>query len=413
MRTLLATLLVAAALGKRAGNTLMPRAEDDRTASLMQYTDRHPPAAEAVRSAATTALRATYTRAAETELFDAEDCTRVMGPNGLCACCNTWTLAQLSSLYTHGQPDNALPSVGLTVHGFDGTLQGNGNNPGSLAEYNVTGEKEEPRAEPVPLAWAPCDKGWCENAAKWLSTSIINSEHRAGYSDGGMILKPGGNKVLCSHYYDFSSLESGCAGGVHRNHTGDTPFPAEQLKEMLETSMTYKQAYNEVLVDSAVYKSNLPDSVAAFYYGLLPDEGNSTWSRVQTTAMYVAFLDHYQLSESQVPLVEFALDNPDTHGLLTDVSAGARKFLKAHPYGYALKRWREEHPELSEHPERIHLELRKRADERRKEYRETRAAMNAAKAAGAEVNVVSEALNSNFKEIKAPAPQPATQPATK
>merc|ERR1719201_3368294 len=188
--------------------------------------------------------------------------------------------------------------------------------------------------------------------APWLSsTSIINSEHRAGYSDGGMILKPGGNKVLCSHYYDFSSLESGCTGGVHRNHTGDTPFPAEQLQEMLETSMTYKQAYNEVLVDSAVYKSNLPDSVAAFYYGLLPDEGNSTWSRVQTTAMYVAFLDHYQLSESQVPLVEFALDNPDTHGLLTDVSAGARKFLKAHPYGYALKRWREEHPELSEHPE--------------------------------------------------------------
>ena len=61
----LATLLVAAALGKRAGNTLMPRAEDDRTASLMQYTDRHPPAAEAVRAAARTALRAAYTRAAE------------------------------------------------------------------------------------------------------------------------------------------------------------------------------------------------------------------------------------------------------------------------------------------------------------------------------------------------------------
>ena len=77
MRTLLATLLVAAALGKRAGNTLMPRAEDDRTASLMQYTDRHPPAAEAVRPAATTALRATYTRAAEAELFDAECMKRV------------------------------------------------------------------------------------------------------------------------------------------------------------------------------------------------------------------------------------------------------------------------------------------------------------------------------------------------
>ena len=356
---------------------------------------------------ATSLMQFTNPEGAEGTALKASDCSLPSHK------CHTWTVSELRKVFTHAAPSNALVKAGLMVHGFDGTLQGNGNNPGSLAEYNVTGEKEEPRTEPVPLAWASCDKGWCENAAKWLSTSIINSEHRAGYSDGGMILKPGGNKVLCSHYYDFSSLESGCAGGVHRNHTGDTPFPAEQLKEMLETSMTYKQAYNEVLVDSAVYKSNLPDSVAAFYYGLLPDEGNSTWSRVQTTAMYVAFLDHYQLSESQVPLVEFALDNPDTHGLLTDVSAGARKFLNAHPYGYALKRWREEHPELSEHPERIHLELRKRADERRKEYRETRAAMNAAKAAGAEVNVVSEALNSNFKEIKAPAPQPATQPATK
>lgn len=45
-----ATLLaacVAAASGKRAGNTLMPQTEEDRTATLVQFTD---PAAEAVRA---------------------------------------------------------------------------------------------------------------------------------------------------------------------------------------------------------------------------------------------------------------------------------------------------------------------------------------------------------------------------
>ena len=216
MRTLLATLLVTAALGKRAGNTLMPRAEDDRTASLMQYTDRHPPAAEAVRSAATTALRATYTKAAETELFDAEDCTRVMGPNGLCACCNTWTLAQLSSLYTHGQPDNALPSVGLTVHGFDGTLQGGGGASVSL----MSGAAYESRGM---LPWLPCDSGWCANASRWLSTSVINAAHRAGFSDGGIILKPGATQVLCSHYRDFESLRDDLCSWLHSSEVPALP----------------------------------------------------------------------------------------------------------------------------------------------------------------------------------------------
>ena len=45
-----ATLLaacVAAASGRRAGNTLMPQTEEDRTATLVQFTD---PAAEAVKA---------------------------------------------------------------------------------------------------------------------------------------------------------------------------------------------------------------------------------------------------------------------------------------------------------------------------------------------------------------------------
>ena len=232
MRATLLAACVAAALGKRAGNTLMPRAEEDRTASLVQFTD--PPAAEATKAAASTGLRAATTKAADTELFDAEDCTRVMSPGGVCACCTPWTLAQLSSLYTHGQPDNALPSVGLTVHGFDGTLQGGGGASVSL----MSGAAYESRGM---LPWLPCDSGWCENASRWLSTSVISAAHRAGFSDGGIILKPGATRVLCSHYRDFESLRDGCATDA-RQHDGaalhEQPFPAEDLRGMLQASLT-------------------------------------------------------------------------------------------------------------------------------------------------------------------------------
>ena len=47
VRATLLAACVAAASGRRAGNTLMPRAEEDRTATLMQFTD---PAAEAVKA---------------------------------------------------------------------------------------------------------------------------------------------------------------------------------------------------------------------------------------------------------------------------------------------------------------------------------------------------------------------------
>jgi len=338
-----------------------------------------------------------------------EDCSLPMHK------CHSWSMPEIRKLFTHGTPSNALANVGLMLHGFDGTLQGGGNNGGSLTEYNVTGEKDVVQGQ-MALPWAPCDKGWCENSAKWLSTSIVSSEHRAGFSDGGMILKPSANKVLCSHYYDFSSLEAGCNGGVNRDGTGDTPFPAEGLKEMLELSTTYKQAYNEVLVDSTVYSSNLPHSVSAFYYGLLKEEqGNSTWSKLHATAMYVAFLDHYNMNESQVPLVEFALDNPDNHGLLTDVGGGARKYLKAHPYGYALKKWRDENPELSEHPEKIHLAMRAQADTRRKAShemssakKEVRVVKNEAKAeavvkAAKVVKEADKAVQAEAKAVKADA----------
>ena len=380
MRATLLAACVAAALGKRAGNTLMPQAEEDRTASLMQFTS---PAAEATKAASTsTALKAAATKAADTELFDAADCKRVMSPEGVCACCTPWTLAQISSLFSHGHPDNVLSSVGLTVHGFDGTLQGGGGPSVSLmtgAAYKNSGM----------LPWMPCDSGWCKNASRWLSTSVINAAHHPGLSDGGMILKPGATQVLCSHYRDFESLHDGCATDVNK-HDGaafhDQPFPPDDLKGMLQASLTYTQAYNEVLVDGKVYVDNLPHSVAAFYYGLLGSDDN--WPRVHATQMYVAFLDFYKLGEDQLPLVQFDLGAADPLEQMTDTSAQARAFLASHPYSYALTKWQEAHADLIDEPEHVHEALRKEAEARR---RAVAAAAAAAAAAAEEAAEAAEA----------------------
>lgn len=122
------------------------------------------------------------------ELFEAEDCTRTLSPEGVCACCSPWSLAQIEALFRTGHPDNALSSVGLTIHGFDGTMRGGGAPPLSM----LSGAAYETRGA---LPWLPCDSGWCKNTSRWLSTSVISMDHHSGFSDSGLVLKPGANKV--------------------------------------------------------------------------------------------------------------------------------------------------------------------------------------------------------------------------
>ena len=171
-----------------AAATLGAPQRPDGTTSLMQFTN---PPKEAEDATAATMNVKTNAAIPTFEHHDSgpEDCSLPMHK------CHSWSMPEIRKLFTHGTPSNALANVGLMLHGFDGTLQGGGNNGGSLTEYNVTGEKDVVQGQ-MALPWAPCDKGWCENSAKWLSTSIVSSEHRAGFSDGGMILKPSANKVL-------------------------------------------------------------------------------------------------------------------------------------------------------------------------------------------------------------------------
>ena len=110
----------------------------------------------------------------------------------------------------------------------------------------------------------------------------------------GIIINPEKAKVLCSFYVDFTSWNSGCkTGGLlgifgPQDWARDTPYPADQLKDMMEASegiqskRTYPQNrselrkfangqpgtgwYNEVLIDSPKYEAGLPASVAAIFY---------------------------------------------------------------------------------------------------------------------------------------------------
>ncbi len=374
---LLIAACIAATQGRRAGNTLLPWRDEPpkgKEARLVQFTDPPP---EAERAAAED--KAAEEEAAEADLHSevadespeklSTDKAFVRTPECMLSPhkCHKWSLDELRKLFQKGQPSNSLSLVGLTVHGFDGTLHG-----GDHAEMNDTNSaatayhKSEKKMQSRAMPWSPCNAGWCKNAAKWMSTSIINKEHPDGFSDGGFILSPSANKVMCSHYFDFGSMDSGCETEVSRDGPPPTnkPFARDQLKDMMERSMVWKPCkgiYNEVLINGTEYEQNLPHSIAAFYYGLLNDQ--DTWSKLHTTHMYVWFLKSYNLTTEQVPLIQFDLDRPNK---MTDMSKGSFNYVKKNPYHEARRQWQKAHPDLFENPEQIQDRLRAQAQERRK-----------------------------------------------
>ena len=239
-----------------------------------------------------------------------------------------WSAEDLADIFKGGKPSNDLEKAGLLVHGFDGT------------ELDADHK------------WMPCVEGFCKGASKWWSTSLINRVHSATWGDNGLILSPSRTKMLCSHTCDFGSLYSGCKASAPNGYQGKgIPFPKGHLKEMLERSM-YEPgltgAYNEVLIDMVDYQKNLPQAVAAFYY-----KGNAKGMEIVAAAhAYVTFLDAFNLTAASVPLIKF---NANMSGgqAMQDVSGGARGFLQKHKYSTWRENWDQNHPYLSEHPEKM------------------------------------------------------------
>jgi hypothetical protein len=135
------------------------------------------------------------------------------------------------------------------------------------------------------------------------------------------------------------------------------PYPPNRLKEMMKLSEPM-HAYNEVLVDMKNYQAQLPLSVGAFFYGT---NFGLTWGAVQATHAYVTFLDYFNLTESEVPLIKFNLSNPP-ESVMMDVSANARRFLKEHSHAEWRSKWLNNHPFLRDHPEEMPGYLREQAE---------------------------------------------------
>ena len=130
------------------------------------------------------------------------------------------------------------------------------------------------------------------------------------------------------------------------------PLPPEKLKDMLETSMSSNYAewygdaniYNEVLVNSTYFWEHLPKSIAAFVYfddadALMASPGLDMRlpDTIVATTNYVKLLNHYNLSEADLPLLRI---NRTGEVTIDDVSLGARKFIANHTY----ERYRKQHP---------------------------------------------------------------------
>ena len=108
------------------------------------------------------------------------------------------------------------------------------------------------------------------------------------------------------------------------------PYNATMLKHMLQISMSNASmynwtanaqynadsevSYNEVLIDSRAYTSQLPGSIAAVvFFDDAAEDGRldrvNEEARIEATKAYVLLLDKYDLREADLPLLQ--INRPD------------------------------------------------------------------------------------------------------
>ena len=256
---------------------------------------------------------------------------------------SAWSNAEkLNRLFKHGKPSNDLRESGLLVHGFDGT--------------------SDPK-----MAWMPCTKGFCNNAVKWWSGSIINFNLRAAFADAAFILSPSQNSLMCSYPSDAGTLSSGCG------NKGSGYFAPNRTEEMLQGhTRRGGSGYNEVIINMKQYVKNLPKSVAGIVYGLM-GERSQPMDKVRAYRIYVQMLNRFNLSEADFPLLKANYSttppwqNSPIHGpAFVDEGLLARDFLNSTEAKQVQHRWNRKHADLKDNPELFHKWLRKRNKDEQK-----------------------------------------------
>ena len=222
----------------------------------------------------------------------------------------------LSKLFLHGVPSNKAQKVGLNVHCFDDT-------------------------ENWGQRWMPDMGPNGKPKRKWWSTSIINVHQRSTFGRSGIILSPDqSNEMLCGYSADMGTMDRGCKIAKWRYMPG-------RLHDLMTASTNCECGYNEVLMDTQKYVDNLPRSVAAFVYGL---RGNDAieFNAGGIAGVYHAFLNFYNLTTADVPLLRVEYDVPfDRYApdLFSNSSWGDGKVF-TDMSDYAMKLWKleQKHP---------------------------------------------------------------------
>lgn len=187
-------------------------------------------------------------------------------------------------------------------------------------------------------------------ARGFWSTSVINTKQRTTFGRSGVILSPDHNVVQCAYPADMGTMDSGC--GV------------KAMNMDLKSAIAHSQwgGYNEVLVDTQAYLDNLPRSLAAFVYGLRGSEEEEVAgdNAGETATTYLAFLDFYNMTSADVPLLRVEYDVPfDEYApdmlpngttapgaVFTDVSLSAVRLAKSYRKRLSTKHRRPEQPKL-------------------------------------------------------------------
>ena len=150
-----------------------------------------------------------------------------------------------------------------------------------------------------------------------LSCSLINMGSPAMYQSAyasGFILAPS-NRVLCSYTRDGATASRGdggcsswglaaCTQSVDWNCIWEGPWGVEGMLTASTARFAREgyggngKAYNEVMIDTNHYTSNMPQTLEAFF---APAGGNIE----HAATIHAQFLEHFGLTSVEVPLLIF------------------------------------------------------------------------------------------------------------
>ncbi|KAF4661876.1 hypothetical protein FOL47_006508 [Perkinsus chesapeaki] len=219
----------------------------------------------------------------------------------------------LNKRFNEGGPTSDLSKAGVLMHQWDGL-----------------------GAEDYDQSWRPYTPEECSNSSSHancqysdrISCLLINNDVRNPgdgriplytYTRGGTVEDPDFTEVTCAYSEDGGTMDRSNAGcGCHSGDDqceawGDNNSCAlegpvadlsvcwwgpNDLQNMMENQ---KGVYNEVVISSATYLKNLPESIQAFFF-----IANNSLSETETRTQYGTFKASYP--DSDVPLLVINYD---------------------------------------------------------------------------------------------------------